>query len=271
MADGTLTFDTKMNLSGLQQGMSQIGTTVRSGMSSAVSAFKSGMDTIAGKVSSAMKSVGSSIDSVVTGALGKLDSTFGTNLTGVYNSVKSTFSTMASTVKSSMANMSGGIADNWGTIATVSAGGATAVVAAVAAIGVGAAMIAGAMANAAMEFEYGMAKVATITGQAGDELKAVGSEVLDVSTKYGMASGEMTDALYQTVSAGIDAAESTQFLDKAARLATAGFTTTAGAVDAMTSILNAYGKEASEADRVSDLLIQTQNLGKCFAPLRSNA
>ncbi len=46
------------------------------------------------------------------------------------------------------------------------------------------------------------------------------------------------------------------------KLAKGGFTDGAKAVDVLTTAINAYGLEASDATRVSDLLITTQNLGK---------
>lgn len=54
----------------------------------------------------------------------------------------------------------------------------------------------------------------------------------------------------------------TEFLSTSVKLAKGGFTTTEGAVDLLTTTLNAYGLETSEATKVSDMLIMTQNKGK---------
>ena len=45
---------------------------------------------------------------------------------------------------------------------------------------------------------------------------------------------------------------------------------TASTTDVLTTALNAYGLEASEAERISDMLIQTQNRGKVTVGELSN-
>jgi TP901 family phage tail tape measure protein len=51
----------------------------------------------------------------------------------------------------------------------------------------------------------------------------------------------------------------------AALLATGGFTDMQTAGDGLTSVLNAYGMSAAEAEKVTDMIIQTQNDGKIVA------
>ena len=52
------------------------------------------------------------------------------------------------------------------------------------------------------------------------------------------------------------------FVTYSTKLAKAGFAESAQTLDVLTTILNAYGLEADEVGRVSDMLIQTQNKGK---------
>lgn len=52
------------------------------------------------------------------------------------------------------------------------------------------------------------------------------------------------------------------FVSNSTKLARAGFADAGSALDVLTTIMNAYELEASEVGRVSDVLIQTQNLGK---------
>ena len=73
---------------------------------------------------------------------------------------------------------------------------------------------------------------------------------------------EFSEAVYSSISAGVDQKEAIQFTTDAMKLAKGGFTDGAKAVDVLTTAINAYGLEASDATRVSDLLITTQNLGK---------
>ena len=51
-------------------------------------------------------------------------------------------------------------------------------------------------------------------------------------------------------------------MDKANRLAVAGFTSLTNATDILTTTLNAYGMEQSQVGGISNVLIKTQNLGK---------
>ncbi|MCI7343863.1 MAG: phage tail tape measure protein, partial [Fusobacterium necrophorum] len=78
----------------------------------------------------------------------------------------------------------------------------------------------------------------------------------------GTSSKELAGALYEIVSAVGDVPEKYKILEYSNKLAIAGFTDTTTAVDVLTTILNGYGMEMSEVNRVSDILIQTQNKGK---------
>ena len=64
------------------------------------------------------------------------------------------------------------------------------------------------------------------------------------------------------MSAGIPASESIQFLSVASKLAAAGVTTTKVAVDGLTTVINAYGLEASDATMISDKFFGAQQAGK---------
>ncbi len=50
------------------------------------------------------------------------------------------------------------------------------------------------------------------------------------------------------------------FVSNSTKLARAGFADAGIALDVLTAIMNAYGLEASEVNRASDVLIQIQNL-----------
>ena len=111
-------------------------------------------------------------------------------------------------------------------------------------------------------FESAMAKVGTIADTAKVPLESLSSQVLQVSGDMHIGANEIAEAAYQTISAGQDTGNAVAFAGQASMLATAGFTSTASAVDILTTALNAYGKGADEAGHVSDVLLTTQNLGK---------
>lgn len=111
-------------------------------------------------------------------------------------------------------------------------------------------------------FESAMAKVGTIADTAKVPLESLSSQVLQVSGDMHIGANEIAEAAYQAVSAGQDTGNAVAFAGQASMLAKAGFTSSASAVDILTTALNAYGKGADEAGHVSDVLLTTQNLGK---------
>lgn len=124
-------------------------------------------------------------------------------------------------------------------------------------VGVGTALVA--MASG---FEDAMAKVATIADTSQVPLEQLRAEILNLSNETGVASESIADAVYNAISAGQETGNAVNFVANATKLATAGFTDTGSALDVLTTIMNAYGMEADEVTKVSDTLIQTQNMGK---------
>lgn len=111
-------------------------------------------------------------------------------------------------------------------------------------------------------FESAMAKVGTIADTTKVPLESLSSQVLQVSGDMHIGANEIAEAAYQAISAGQDTGNAVAFAGQASMLATEGFTSSASAVDILTTALNAYGKGADEAGHVSDVLLTTQNLGK---------
>lgn len=124
----------------------------------------------------------------------------------------------------------------------------------------------GAAVTMGSEFADSFAKVSTLFGDVEVDTTNLKDKVLDLSSATGVSANELNEGLYSALSAGIpvteDMAEATDFLGEAVKLATAGFTTTEKSVDVATTVLNAYGLEASETANVMDTLITTQNAGK---------
>lgn len=112
------------------------------------------------------------------------------------------------------------------------------------------------------DFESAMAQVKTIANSDKKSIGAIKDEIVDLSNEAGMAASDLAAATYQAISAGVDTASSVEFVANASKLATAGFTDTTTAVDALTTIINAYGLSAEDATHISDVLISTQNKGK---------
>lgn len=118
------------------------------------------------------------------------------------------------------------------------------------------------MTQMSWEFDDAMAKVSTIADTSQVPLDDLRKQILDLSDQTGISANEIADNVYNAISAGQDTGDAVAFVEKATRLATAGFADSASALDVMSTVMNAYGLEAEEAARVSDVLIQTQNKGR---------
>ncbi len=116
------------------------------------------------------------------------------------------------------------------------------------------------------EAESIMAKVSTLVEGTASEcsaaLEKISGSILETSSATGQAAASLAEAAYQALSASVPAEKTGQFVDTAAKLATGGFTSTASAVDLLTTAINAYGLDAADAQRISDSFIATQNKGK---------
>ena len=111
-------------------------------------------------------------------------------------------------------------------------------------------------------FEAAFAKTQTIMDTNVMSADAMKESVLDLSSATGMAATDVSEAVYQAISGSVDTAKAVGFVDKANRLAVAGFTSLTNATDILTTTLNAYGMEQSQVGGISNVLIKTQNLGK---------
>jgi TP901 family phage tail tape measure protein len=114
----------------------------------------------------------------------------------------------------------------------------------------------------AAAFQKGLFEVGTIAGLTRDELAALGESVKQVAIATGQSFADTLRAAYNAVSAGVDPTQVEGFLQAAGEFAVAGVTDINTSVDLLTSVLNAYGKEISEATEVSDTLFKTVELGK---------
>lgn len=116
--------------------------------------------------------------------------------------------------------------------------------------------------EAAMTFETSMATVSTIADTSKISLDEIASGVRDNAVDVATFSSDYTDAVYAAISASVDTADAVGFVSDATKLAIGGFTSATTSVDVLTTAVNAYGLEVSEASKISDYLVTTQNLGK---------
>lgn len=127
--------------------------------------------------------------------------------------------------------------------------------------GVAAALYAGPV-KAAQEYETAIAKVSTIADAQAVPIDEMSSEIMKLSNTTGIAASQIADDVYNAISAGQQTGDAVNFVSYSTKLAKAGFAESAQTLDVLTTILNAYGMEAGEVSKVSDMLVQTQNKGK---------
>ena len=116
--------------------------------------------------------------------------------------------------------------------------------------------------EAADEFEESMAKVSTIADTHAESLADIQGEIQQLSKDTGKNVNDISEAVYGAISASVDTAEAVGFVAQANALAVGGFTQIETSVDVLTTALNAYNLEATETERIANVLIMTQNLGK---------
>lgn len=138
-------------------------------------------------------------------------------------------------------------------------------------VSTGIATFATAAGKMAVDFEDDMAKVSTIMDENVMSIDDMSDAIIDLSNETGIAAGEIADNVYNAISAGQSTGDAVNFVRQSTKLATAGFAESGDTLDILTTILNAYGLEAEEVTNVSDMLIQTQNLGKTTVAELSSA
>ncbi|MCQ9628090.1 phage tail tape measure protein [Cetobacterium somerae] len=109
------------------------------------------------------------------------------------------------------------------------------------------------------QMEFATEKVRTISSSGGLEIN---SNIWKMAKATGVNPLELNEGLYQTVSAIGDIHKKYTLLETANKLATTGFSTTTEAVDGLTTVLNAYNLEVEEAERIANIFVRTQKVGK---------
>ena len=118
--------------------------------------------------------------------------------------------------------------------------------------------------GAALDFDDAYTTVLTLVDETEPAVRGLRQELLELPPVLG-SGAELAEALYQTLSAGVEPAESVRFVGEAAEFAVAGLTSAEKAVDVLSTIINAYGLEAEDAADISDILFTTIRLGKTDA------
>lgn len=150
------------------------------------------------------------------------------------------------------------------TVGKTIAGAAVAGAAAVGTLGVAA-------VKAGAEYETQLANISTLLTGTEAEIAArtseIGDQILAVSNRTGVATANLTDGMYQVISAFGDSADAASQLEIAAKAAAAGNATTTDAINLLSAVTKGYGDTSAEAvQKAADLSFATVRLGQTSFP-----
>ena len=116
----------------------------------------------------------------------------------------------------------------------------------------------------AVKLETGLREVQTLLPELTDKgFGQMREEVLSLSNEMGIATDKAVPALYSAISAGVPPDNVMAFLETASKTAIGGVTSLETATDALTTVLNTWGKTAGvTAKQASDVLFTSVKLGK---------
>lgn len=123
----------------------------------------------------------------------------------------------------------------------------------------------------AMEYETQLANVSTLLTGTDAEIAArtaqIGDQILEVSNRTGVATADLTDGMYQVVSAFGDSADAADILETAAKSAAAGNATTTDSINLLSAVTKGYGDTSAAAvQKAADLSFATVRLGQTSFP-----
>lgn len=125
--------------------------------------------------------------------------------------------------------------------------------------------------KSAAEYETQLANVSTLLTGTEAEVAArtaeIGDQVLEISNRTGVATADLTDGMYQVVSAFGDSADAAAILETAAKSAAAGNATTTDSINLLSAVTKGYGDTSAEAvQQAADLAFATVRLGQTSFP-----
>lgn len=116
------------------------------------------------------------------------------------------------------------------------------------------------------ELSKKMAEVSTLIDDQGINIKDLEDQIVSISKETGKDPLGLAQALYDSISAGMEAGKAIEFVGTSTKASIAGIAETADTVNLFTNVLNNYRSKSLETMRVSDVMFQTIKLGKTTMP-----
>ena len=117
------------------------------------------------------------------------------------------------------------------------------------------------------EIEKNMYNMQSIALESTDNFKMLGKAIIDIA-KTNQYSGlvSLSDSLYQAYSAGFKLADALTLVSEADRGALAGLTDSKTVLDALVSVIHAYGLNVGDASRINNIFLKTVQDGIITMP-----
>ena len=134
-------------------------------------------------------------------------------------------------------------------------------------IGAVSAVAAGGSIKVWADFEKQLASVSTMVGSnVAPTMERFKGALREMAVRMGESTSTLSKGLYDILSASVPVEHALDVLEVAAKAAAAGMTDTGTAADVITTMLNSYNLDATEAGRVSDILFGIVKRGKTTFP-----
>lgn len=114
-----------------------------------------------------------------------------------------------------------------------------------------------------MEYDKQIRKINTmLVGQSQEVKDKIEKDITDIARDLKQLPENLTGTAYDALSASVDPSNMKEALTMAVKTAIGGMTTNEVAMDAMTSVVNAYGEEVISYTEVSDQMFEAMKRGK---------
>lgn len=129
------------------------------------------------------------------------------------------------------------------------------------------AALSGLSIKAALDMNKGMANVSTLVEKTPEQLLEMKKQAQDTMVAMGKGTQDVTDGLYQVISALGESEENMSQLHGATKAAVAGLSDTRSSVEMLTAVAKAYNDTSAKSiEHTSDLAFQTVKLGVTTFP-----
>lgn len=116
-------------------------------------------------------------------------------------------------------------------------------------------------------FNAGLANIATLIPGNIKRINELGGSIQDLSIQMGLTTEDLTEGMFQIVSAFGDSAEAARQLEIVAGAAAAGGATTSESLSLLSAVTKGYGDTSAEAlEKAADLAFMTNKLGQTTFP-----